>query len=117
MFAEGSNQMKPESFKAGEMKHYILEFDWGRKDITRDWSITAWAEKGGVSIKYSDGRQSDSLPFIEKTTELVFEPATCLSDDCSSDLSTGSTNLFSGSSDIFSSDIFARIEEIQRKEA
>ena len=102
--------MKPESFKAGEVKNYILEFDWGRKDITRDWSITAWAEKGGVSVKYSDGRQSDSLPFIEKTSELVI-PATCYLEDCSSDLSKDS-NLLSGSSDIF-----ARIEEIQRKEA
>ena len=104
--------MKPEPFKSGESKHYILEFDWARKDITKDWSITAWAEKGGVSIKYSDGRKSDTLPYIEKTAELeLFEPTKCLSENCYSDLSTGSSELFG------SSDIFARIEQIQKREA
>ena len=97
--------MKAEPYKAGEIKHYILEFDWSRKDITRDWSITAWAEKGGVSITYSDGRASDSLPFMEKTSDI------CSSSDCYSDLSD------LGTSDIFSSDIFARIEAMQKKEA
>ena len=62
--------MKPQLFRAGEKKHFILEFDWSRKDITPDWSITAWAELGGVQILYQDGRKSDTFPFIERTLEI-----------------------------------------------
>ena len=66
-FEVGSHQLKQEPFKAGEKKQYVLEFDWSREHITPDWSITAWAEKGGVSVKYQDGRQSDTLPSMANT--------------------------------------------------
>ena len=59
--------MKPVAFKAGEKKQFVLEFDWSRENITPDWSITTWAEKGGASILYSDGSKSDSLPFLKRT--------------------------------------------------
>ena len=62
--------MKGQFFKANEKKQYIVEFDWSRKDITPDWSITSWAKEGGVSILYQDGRNSDSLPFIKRTAEM-----------------------------------------------
>lgn len=66
-FEQGTHQMKPMAFKAGEKKQFVLEFDWSREDITPDWSITTWAEQGKVSILYADGRKSDALPFIERT--------------------------------------------------
>ena len=59
--------MSQEPFKAGEVKRYVLEFDWSRENITPDWSITAWAELGGVSIRYEGLRVSDALPFIDRT--------------------------------------------------
>ena len=62
--------MKPEPFKAGQKKRYIVEFDWSRPNITPDWSITAWAEHGGVTVRYQDGRKSDKLPFIESIEEI-----------------------------------------------
>jgi hypothetical protein len=50
MFHWGAHQMAPVSFKANEIKSYILEFDWGRECVTPDWSITAVAEKGEVKV-------------------------------------------------------------------
>ena len=69
-FETGAHQMKRERFKAGEEKRYIIEFDWSRPNITPDWSITAWAENGAVSVRYEDGRESDKLPFIESIEEI-----------------------------------------------
>ena len=69
-FEKGTHQLKAQGFKAGEKKQYVLEFDFSREDITPDWSITATAELGNVSILYSDGRKSDTLPFIERTAEM-----------------------------------------------
>ena len=43
-FEKGTHQMKPQLFKAGEKKQYVLEFDWSRENITPDWSVVAWAE-------------------------------------------------------------------------
>lgn len=55
MFMEGSKQMRPQSFKAGLPIYYILEFDWARDSITRDWSITVWAEDGNINVKHNSG--------------------------------------------------------------
>ena len=62
--------MKAQKFKAGEKKQYVLEFDWSRENITPDWSITVWAEFGEVSVVYSDYRESDTLPYLERTEKL-----------------------------------------------
>jgi len=40
--------------KAGQKYTYILEFDWAREDITPDWSVTAWAENGAVTVEHYD---------------------------------------------------------------
>ena len=69
-FEKGAHQMKAQKFKAGEKKQYVLEFDWSRENITPDWSITVWAEFGEVSVVYSDYRESDTLPYLERTEKL-----------------------------------------------
>ena len=46
-----------------------MEFDWQRECITPDWSVTAWAEKGQVTVKHRDGIETDEFPHIKKKTE------------------------------------------------
>ena len=62
--------MDPVQFTAGETKTFVLEWDWSREDVTPDWSLTAWAEQGEVSVIYS-GHESDSLPLIEPRVDVM----------------------------------------------
>lgn len=63
--------MKPIIFEAGDSKTFILEFDWAREGITPDWSVTAYAEKGSVSVSHSEGITSDKLPFLTEEEPVV----------------------------------------------
>ena len=38
---------------AGEEIEFLIEFNWQRRGITKDWALTAWGEKGEVSIRHS----------------------------------------------------------------
>ena len=76
MFKEGTHQMKPILFEIGETKTFILEFDWAREGITPDWSVTAYAEKGGVSVSHIEGLASAELPHLSIETELALTTAT-----------------------------------------
>lgn len=58
--------MKPILFEAGDTKTFIVEFDWAREGITPDWSVTAYAEKGVVSVSHSEGLSSAKLPFLSE---------------------------------------------------
>ena len=50
MFRDGTHQMRPINFAAGETIIFFLEFDWARPNITPDWSLTAYAEQGSVTV-------------------------------------------------------------------
>ena len=52
--------------KAGESFEVEVEFNWEREGVTKDWSITAWGEKGAVSVEHSEGIESDALPYQAK---------------------------------------------------
>jgi len=65
-FSSGSRQVDPLQFQEGESKTFILEFDWARKDVTPDWSVTAWADVGEVRVEHLGGLQTDHLPFQAK---------------------------------------------------
>ena len=58
--------MKPVTLKAGETTTIVIELDFERENITKDWSLTAWAAKGAVEVRHSDGLAKDSFPFIQK---------------------------------------------------
>ena len=59
--------MKALRFEAGQTITYIVELDFSRENITPDWSLTAWAPKGAVEVRHSDGLKSQaSFPYIEK---------------------------------------------------
>ena len=66
LFKEGTTQLLPIDFKPGETKKFIVEWDWARENITPDWSLTAWAEKGDVTVKHAAGLTTDTLPFVER---------------------------------------------------
>ena len=51
---------------AGESFEVEVEFNWEREGITKDWSVTAWGESGGVTVVHNDGLPSDSLPYTPK---------------------------------------------------
>ena len=51
---------------AGESFEVEVEFNWEREGITKDWSVTAWGESGGVTVVHNDGLLSDSLPYTPK---------------------------------------------------
>lgn len=63
-FKYGARQMDPVEFAAGETRTFVLEWDWSREDVSPDWSLTAWAEKGEVAVVYT-GHDSDSLPLTQ----------------------------------------------------
>lgn len=65
-FKEGARQMTPIAFKAGETKSLILEWDWQRENITRDWSVTAWGELGEVAVAHEKELKTDSFPYISR---------------------------------------------------
>jgi len=49
--------------KAGQVDEIVVEFDWTRECVTPDWSVTAWAETGKVTVLHVDGIKTDSLPY------------------------------------------------------
>ena len=65
-FKDGARQMSVIDFEAGESKSFIVEWDWAREDVTPDWSVTAWAELGQVSVSHNDDIETDSLPFTPR---------------------------------------------------
>ena len=41
-----------------------MELDWARENISKDWSVTAWAAGGEIDVSHVDGITSDTLPHI-----------------------------------------------------
>ena len=63
-FREGARQMNGIEFVANEPKSFIVEFDWARENVTKDWSVSAWAASGEIEVSHVDGITSDTLPYI-----------------------------------------------------
>ena len=63
---QGSNWLPKLFLSAGQTIEIEVELNWDRTGITKDWSVTAWGEKGGVSVNHQDGITSDSLPYVPK---------------------------------------------------
>ena len=51
---------------AGESVEIEVELNLERKGVSKDWSVTAWGEQGGVTVTHNDGLASDSLPYQPK---------------------------------------------------
>ena len=68
----------PYQIKAGESVTLEMEFDWTRKDISKDFSVVVWATEHEVEIlhvpKDRDGPQrfSDHFPNLKKALAFHF---------------------------------------------
>jgi len=40
--------------EAGEELEILVEFNWNRTGITKDWSVSVWGEEGAVFVIHSD---------------------------------------------------------------
>ena len=40
--------------EAGEELEILVEFNWNRTGITKDWSVSVWGEEGEVFVVHSD---------------------------------------------------------------
>lgn len=49
--------------KAGEKVEILVEFNFWRRGVTKDWSVTAWGEKGEVKVWHKKGIESDNWSF------------------------------------------------------
>ena len=41
--------------QADEEIEIMIELNFNRKGVTKDWSVTVWGEKGEVSVRHSEG--------------------------------------------------------------
>lgn len=78
MFRDGTHQMKPVEFSADDEIQFVLEFDWDRECVTPDWSITAWASNGTVSVTHSEGLDSDKMPVLDTVRHFKSKNSTAL---------------------------------------
>ena len=60
---------------AGESVEIEVELNLERKGVSKDWSVTAWGEQGGVTVTHNDGLASDSLPYQPKGGSFAIAPA------------------------------------------
>ena len=42
------------------------DWNWVDPNYSPDWSMVAWGDKGGLSIKHVNGLESDKLPVLER---------------------------------------------------
>ena len=51
----GSMELDPYQIKAGESVEIITEWNWNKPNTPKDWSVTAWGDKGPLSITHKKG--------------------------------------------------------------
>ena len=54
-FSNGDGWLPSLEFDAGEEIEIVAEFNFNRRGVTKDWSVTAWGEKGKVEVRHSKG--------------------------------------------------------------
>ena len=61
---EGTIWIPKQFINGGESIEIIIEFNWNKPEVTKDWSVTAWGETSDVRVTHNDGIKSDSLPYV-----------------------------------------------------
>ena len=54
--------MVPYAIKAGETVELYTKWNWNNQNTARDWSVTAWGEKGKVYVAHDEGLETAQLP-------------------------------------------------------
>ena len=52
--------------EAGEELEVLVEFNWNKIGVTKDWSVTVWGEVGEVLVIHNDAILSEHFSFTEK---------------------------------------------------
>ena len=65
-FTNGAGWLEVMDLKAGEEVEIIVEFNWTRKGVTKDWSLTAWGEDGDLNVRHSNDIDSNQFAYTEK---------------------------------------------------
>ena len=53
---------EPVFMAAGSSHKIKVLWDWNRPEVTKDWSVTAWGEKGNVNVVHNDGIKTRHMP-------------------------------------------------------
>ena len=53
-------------FEAGEEIEIFVEFNFERRGITKDWSVTAWGTDGRVEVRHSKGYKTKHFSYTPK---------------------------------------------------
>lgn len=65
-FTNGAGWLDVMDFEAGEEVEILVEFNWNRKGVTRDWSLTVWGVEGEVTVRHSQNLSSKHFAYTEK---------------------------------------------------
>ena len=65
-FTNGAGWLETIEIEAGEEVEIVVEFNWARTGVTKDWSVTAWGEIGEVEVRHSNDIESNHFPYTEK---------------------------------------------------
>ena len=58
----GSTWMEPMRFDANETKEIAIALDYGKTNVAKDWSITAWGLDHKVVVTHAEGQETDRMP-------------------------------------------------------
>ena len=61
-FYSGAIEFEAKEVKAGETVTVTGDWNWLDPNYSNDWSVTAWGNKGPVTIKHKLGLESDKMP-------------------------------------------------------
>ena len=65
-FSSGDGWLPSLEFDAGEEIEVVVEFNFNRRGVTKDWSLTAWGEDGKVEVRHSKGIKSRHYSYTPK---------------------------------------------------
>ena len=73
-FTNGAGWLDVIQLNGGEEIEIIVEFNWDRKGITKDWSVTAWGELGEVTVKHSQNIPTKHYAYTPKDQIVNYVP-------------------------------------------
>ena len=67
----GAYSFEPKELEADTDYMIITEWDFRHENTAKDWSVTAWAKEGTLTLSHQDGKteSDDSLPFVARTVD------------------------------------------------
>ena len=72
-FTNGAKWLRSIELGAGEEIEILVEFNWWRTGVTKDWSVTAWGESGAeVTVRHSKGIPSEHFAYTPKDYSMAF---------------------------------------------